>query len=650
MSALCLHTSANFHDMPNSRHLAFLRKMRLLRTSDFKVISFFDQDLPPCAILSHTWGKEEVTLQDLQQERITAYLISLKIQIANGDTLQNIEPIKQGLVKILGAASQAEKDGFEYIWCDTCCIDKTNSTELSEAINSMYQWYKGRHCYAYLADVLEFPSIDYAERDSAFARSRWFKRGWTLQELIAPSSVAFFNEAWQFIGTRSELGAFISETTGIDRAVLDGEDPGLSSIAKRMSWAAGRKTTRVEDIAYCLMGLFGVNMPLLYGEREKAFLRLQEEIMKRSEDHSLFAWKRPLSTSDNEHSGLLATSPADFSESRHIIQFLRDQDSGQETHFPYSMTNIGINISLPMLQIETFIVANTKYVKTFLAILDCQDTTDTRGPLGIYLICNERGYYRRCHLNKLIPAGTNTSKITGGVRTKNLYVEQHEVAPRIESTALYQFYIPGLPERMLQYGAVLEVFPNKRIASWNSETGILRCSRGLGGAVFIGRADGFGRILLVGVDSQLHPQCAFDKATDPNFKSFISDAGFKTHREIVPALVHYRSYVTQGSEKPERFFIERNSQWLALKEVDVNKVHGWDEWISEREDNTTDIDLGAWETSTRQDSWFFQSKLDKIWNKFDMWISADIKEDVIKGQKMFSVRLSNDEFQRILPR
>ncbi|KAF2494422.1 HET-domain-containing protein, partial [Lophium mytilinum] len=311
--------------------------MRLLHTSTFEVKSFFDQNLPPYAILSHTWGNEEVTLRELQQE-----------------TTASIESTKKGFVKLVGCALQAERNGFSYIWCDTCCIDKTNSTELSEAINSMFYWYKNQLCYAYLDDVPHSPGGVSLEEDSAFARSRWFTRGWTLQELIAPRSVIFFDARWHPMGSRSQFSDFISDKTGIDRSVLNGQDPALSSIAKRMSWASRRQTTRIEDMAYSLIGLFGVNMPLLYGEREKAFLRLQEEIMKAIEDHSLFAWKTPalgfLETGSLLYSGLLATSPADFAESRNILPFQQEMGDGMDvSQPPYSMTNKGISISLPIL-------------------------------------------------------------------------------------------------------------------------------------------------------------------------------------------------------------------------------------------------------------------------------------------------------------
>ena len=133
----------------------------------------------------------------------------------------------------------------------------------------------------------------------------------TLQELIAPSSLIFFNDCWEEVGTKITLQSVISRITEIQLEVLSGgTSPSNFSIAQRMSWAAHRETTRVEDVAYCLMGLFGVNMPMLYGEGDRAFIRLQEEIMRISDDDSIFAWKAPFGMGSD--GGLLAHSPSAF--------------------------------------------------------------------------------------------------------------------------------------------------------------------------------------------------------------------------------------------------------------------------------------------------------------------------------------------------
>jgi hypothetical protein len=237
-----------------------------------KLHSFQEGKTPDYVILSHTWHDDEVLFEDLQD-------------ISRASK-------KAGFAKIRFCCNQALKDHVKFVWIDTCCIDKTSSTELSEAINSMYRWYREAiECYAYLIDV----SIS-ADWEAEMVHSRWFKRAWTLQELLAPRwLLTFYSTEWNKIGTCRNLRTVVSKATGIDEEYLPGvlsRDIHTASVAKRMSWAAKRKATRTEDIAYSLFGIFNVNMPLLYGEgQQKAFRRLQEEIMKSSDDHTLFAWK-----------------------------------------------------------------------------------------------------------------------------------------------------------------------------------------------------------------------------------------------------------------------------------------------------------------------------------------------------------------------
>ena len=199
--------------------------------------------------------------------------------------------------KIRNFLLKAEEHGFDWAWADTCCIDKTSSAELTEAINSMFQYYSlSEVCYAYLSDI--DPAIEQGKIPSGFRSSAWHKRGWTLQELIAPKVVIFMANDWTRIGTKYELAHEIERyMVELDKhrhppaCVLRFEkDITEMSVSQRMSWAAHRETTRVEDQAYCLFGLFGINMPTLYGEGENAFYRLQEEIMRTSTDTSLIAW------------------------------------------------------------------------------------------------------------------------------------------------------------------------------------------------------------------------------------------------------------------------------------------------------------------------------------------------------------------------
>ncbi|KAI6022259.1 hypothetical protein BKA83DRAFT_53929, partial [Pisolithus microcarpus] len=191
---------------------------------------------------------------------------------------------------------QARKDGYEWLWIDTRCIDKRSSAELSEAINSMYRWYQdAKVCYTYLNNVEEstFPTERINETyDMSDGRPEWFMRGWTLQELIAPKQIEFFNRDWAPIGNKRHLAPVLKTITGIPCEVLrDGLTGKRLCVAQIMSWAADQKTTRVEDWAYSLMGLFEVNMPMVYGEGKKAFQRLQLEIIRTSSsDHTIFAW------------------------------------------------------------------------------------------------------------------------------------------------------------------------------------------------------------------------------------------------------------------------------------------------------------------------------------------------------------------------
>ena len=203
----------------------------------------------------------------------------------------------------------------------------------------MYRWYQESGvCYAYLADVLsKADDHQSTARSSELSRSKWFTRGWTLQELIAPFIVIFFDQKWQEIDTKSSLRQPISEITGIPDGILLGDDLECASVAQRMSWASRRDTTRVEDRAYCLMGIFSVNMTLLYGEGERAFIRLQEEIIKVSDDHSLFAWE-----SSDSSGGLLATSPAAFSNSSKIIPL----NSSSTLSGAITVNNKGIHLKL----------------------------------------------------------------------------------------------------------------------------------------------------------------------------------------------------------------------------------------------------------------------------------------------------------------
>lgn len=226
------------------------------------------------AVLSHVWRHLEQSFQE-------AFGLAQEHAAVDDERVS---------AKVQGCHRLARAYGVPWLWVDAPCIDSRNSAEVSEAITCMYDWYAHASiCFAYLPDVP--PNDTIRAPNSAFRRSIYFKRGWTLQELIAPRRVVFLAEDWTPIGEKHEFADVLEEITGIDRGILTFditfEDV---SVARRLSWASNRQTTRVEDKAYCLLGLFDIQMPLIYGEGDNAFVRLQQTILARIHDHSLLAW------------------------------------------------------------------------------------------------------------------------------------------------------------------------------------------------------------------------------------------------------------------------------------------------------------------------------------------------------------------------
>ncbi|KAI1654407.1 HET-domain-containing protein [Daldinia decipiens] len=323
------------------------------------------------AILSHTWEDDEVSFQDFQ--------IPGKVYKENG------------FGKIVRTCQLAASRGLRYAWIDTCCIDKSSSAELSEAINSMFKWYmKSAVCFVFLSDLPSESSFE-----DHFPHCRWLTRGWTLQEIVAPRVAEFYDAKWELRGRKPELNTFLASVTRIDYAVLcDSQAMFNVPVARRMSWASMRETTRVENKAYCLLGIFGVSMPMLYGEGPKAFMRLQEEIAKESSDLSLFAWTCPPPSIGSEsliqqsYRGIFARSPKEFAHAQHLKPRIKDAIIDTE----FAITNKGLRIETALIRV----LDATDDLVWDLGVSERDDWPKDRadGWIGVYLAKTANGYVR----------------------------------------------------------------------------------------------------------------------------------------------------------------------------------------------------------------------------------------------------------------
>jgi hypothetical protein len=362
-----------------NQDLSDITKMRLLNAHTIQLQSFngAESAIPLYAILSHTWGNEEITFQDITQQPL--------------EMLRH----REAFYKVQECCAQARKDSYGYVWIDTCCIDKTSSAELSEAINSMFKWYQQASlCYVFLSDFDTTFSYGFTETsngrvvrlesaDISFFSSRWFTRGWTLQELIAPRCVRFFDKGWINFGSRDdELLGRICKRTGIWSQLFDeprcscpeGACPPVHdsicghcerldtlpqtlesfAVSVKMSWASSRITTRKEDSAYCLLGLSNLNMPMLYGEGDKAFIRLQEAIVRQSKDQSILLWRSGFdSTPVGRIPGCLSSSALVFEKPVHVLgrRVFKRMDRIFEVDFmgsiaPIELTDTAIQMNL----------------------------------------------------------------------------------------------------------------------------------------------------------------------------------------------------------------------------------------------------------------------------------------------------------------
>lgn len=458
--------------------------MRLLNVHTLHLEEFFEKDIPRYYILSHRWGKGEVSFKDYSKQR-------------------NLDG--PGYQKILDACAIAQKftaydnETVDYIWIDTCCIDKRSSAELSEAINSMFSWYKKAvTCFVYLADVEPLQE----NKAEAIVASEWFRRGWTLQELLAPDLHIFFDSAWGVLGHicpwsdgsarccenpricavyfhRPNLLQQVSSVTGISEKYVQhfSAEYSLPSVAQRMSWASKRITTRVEDMAYCLMGIFKVNMPLLYGEGRKAFFRLQGEIVKQTTDQSIFAWRFPGIAPANYSLGMLAPEPTWFKDCGNVV--FHQAWAGKEQR-AFSITNNGLELVV-CLKKPAVIISNVEAGTSDSEEDHRAATSDETSKILLDTGCSFGDTTHILELNckhspltRMIGESTHVGRQTRGVRERRAAKKDKLLAPVLVPLASEEPWssfsqpetkfrrLPSLSPDGQAYGR-LEILPEKRI-------------------------------------------------------------------------------------------------------------------------------------------------------------------------------------------
>ena len=402
-----------------------------------RVLEFHDDETTEYTILSHRWiNPTEVDYEEM---------VNLaKMNVEDRNEIRR----RRGYKKILDTCAQTRRDGYEWMWVDTCCIDKRSSAELSEAINSMYRWYaNSRVCYVYLHDVHDsFPTrMDNKEYYKSDGWPEWFSRGWTLQEMIAPSNVQFFNTNWTCIGDKHALARTLAEITRVPEHILkEGLDGNRPCVAQIFSWASRRKTSRVEDRAYSLMGLLDVNIPMLYGEGKKAFHRLQLEIIRTSNDQSIFAWtSNPFG---GRTSSVLADNPSFFQNCSEIelmdhdefIQFVRDkilEELSQDSFGVFPTTDRGIHI---WMLLSSYRGSDS----LFRAYLPCRGPSQQAVTIELVLwksnyyrclgmptrVLKEDSQFRQVYLRyQDIPSCNVTVEIDDNAVTKNRFTQAHSI-------------------------------------------------------------------------------------------------------------------------------------------------------------------------------------------------------------------------------
>ena len=475
------------------------------------------------AILSHTWGNNELSFQQCQ-DGIPATRTG------------------EGLEKILKTCELALQRDLRYSWVDTCCIDKLSSAELSEAINSMFKWYSDAAvCFVYLSDVKAGDSFG-----RAFAACRWLKRGWTLQELVAPRDVEFYDATWNKRSSKAESISFLSDCTDIDREVLQ-NSVNLSRIpvARRMSWASLRETTRIEDTAYCLMGIFNIHMPMIYGEGAKAFMRLQEEIAKQSCDLSLFAWTAELPQSDEsdmlsentreEYRGLFARSPREFYNCGTIIP----GQMGGLMERDFTITNKGVRMETTL--VRSVIAGGDGILNLSVRQRPQASTTDTRGWLGVYLAKTPLGYVRSMPY-KLYTAGKDLRSVH---IKKEVYIRKE--IDSVDQIALQDRFLRSLHLRSKPQGSNLVQMMPKGL--WDPIRQLfIHQAWGINAYVHckFPCCDGESFHAVVGCSTIQEPVCQVWTSEHKTFSRVIEHMEYRTELTDYVAVDYFRQYFYRG--------------------------------------------------------------------------------------------------------
>ncbi|KAI6080838.1 heterokaryon incompatibility protein-domain-containing protein [Hypoxylon rubiginosum] len=503
-----------------------MRLIDVKQTLKGNAIAFDNQDPEDVkyVTLSHCWGRPDGNNAWIHDDQEYTYQ----------DALASLPSMRKpaGFGKIIRTCELARKAKIKYVWIDTCCLDQANISEVAHGINSMFEWYrKSSFCVVYLADVTWTPSINRNDLRRQLSNSRWFERAWTLQELIAPKEVRFYNRDWNYIDSKTGLADEIYTITHIDYRILRGTSAcSMCSIAHRMSWAANRKASKPEDLAYSLLGIFNVHLPMIYGEGlRSAFHRLQQAITMTTSELSIFGWSAR-NFPNNNISNIFANSPADFASSHDLIGNI------PEKH--YELTNKGVLITYILRKVR-FEERDRRYYRLFLPIGYRTASGGQPDVIGIFLRKIDNEVFMRADAG---PPKRYT----------------HDEYQKFSKTPMQKFYIVSSLDdyhsRMSVNEDAIFIPQNKNIeiikaapeAAWDHERGMLFSrpfDESATGVLLKISPNGFPgekvKVVVLFDRKESPPRCQVIKmAEDPEFQAFISflfGSGERVRWDAIPA-------------------------------------------------------------------------------------------------------------------